>query len=56
MQKKNQIAEFEGKAFAEQKPRTTYENVQHILDLRIDQLKKELVDLEEQVKEYDDMK
>ena len=46
IQKENQLLEFQGKVFQTEKPRSTFENVQHILDLRIDQLKKEQESLE----------
>ena len=56
LQKENEILQFQGKIFQAEKPKSTFENVQHILDLRIDQLKKEQVSLEEQLHEYSEMK
>ena len=56
LQEKSQMAEFEGKAFVEQKPKTQLENVQKILDMRVDQLSKEKDELEQQMKEYEEMK
>ena len=56
LQKKQQIAELHGKVFDGADPKTTYEKVQEIMDIKIDLSRGESKIMESAIEQYENMK